>query len=514
MAGADRTKAELKFQLAVEAAPNAMLMVNQQGRITLVNAQMEKLFGYSREELIGMPIEALVPEQFRARHAGLREDFLAGPQARPMGAGLDLYALRKDGTEVPVEIGLNPIETEEGVWVLGAIVDISERKRSEEALRRAHDELELRVQTRTAQLLQAIDQLNLQMSERWRAEEALRASERRYRDLFENANDLLLTLDLEGNFTSLNQIAEQLLGYTREAAARLNLARIAVPGEQELALQILRPEAGSEARLYELTVLAGNGQPIPLEVKSRWIRENDQPVGVQCIARDIRERRRTEQERREVSARLTRLRDDERRRLARELHDSTGQNLVALKMNLVAVQGGSPGLDSRAREALAECQQLAEVSIREVRTLSYLLHPPLLDDRGLGSALRLYAEGFRERSGIAVEIEIAREFGRMHQELEIACFRLAQECLTNVHRHSQSPRARILLEKTGAEVRLEVSDSGCGFSGGNILDREAHGLGIQAMRERVQQLGGRLEIESGPAGTRVLAVLPLPPEAS
>ena len=510
----DRKKAERRFHLAVEAAPNAMVMVNQEGRILFVNAQMERLFGYSRDELLRMSIDKLVPERFRAKHAGFRRGFLAGPQARAMGGGRDLYALRRDGSEFPVEIGLNPIETEEGIWVLGAIVDISERKRVEEALQKAHDELELRVQGRTSQLREAVEQLNLQMSERWRAEEALRTSERRYRDLFENANDLLFTLDFDGDITSFNRTAELVLGYPREAASQLNLVRLTLPGEHGVAVQILKEEAGSGGREYELSVRAKDGRAIPLEIRSRWIRENGRPVGVQCIARDITERQRAEQERREVSARLTRLQDDERRRLARELHDSTGQNLAALKMSLGAVQDSPARLDPRARKALSESQELAELCIREVRTLSYLLHPPLLDERGLAFALQLYAEGYSERSGVALEIVIPEHFGRIPQELEIACFRLAQECLTNVHRHSGSPTARIRLEKTDAEVRLEVSDAGRGFSAGTVSEREGHGIGIQAMRERARQLGGHLEIDSSPSGTRVLAVLPLSPSSA
>jgi len=505
----DRKKADRRFHLAVEAAPNAMVMVNQEGKILFVNKQMERLFGYSRDELLGMSVDRLVPERFRAKHAGFREGFFGGPQARPMGGGRDLYALSKDGAEFPVEIGLNPIETEEGIWVLGAIVDISERKRAEEALRKVHEELELRVQSRTAQLREAVEQLNHQMSRRWHFEEALRTSERRYRDLFENANDLLFTLDFEGNFTSLNRTAEQVLGYPREAAPQLNLTRLTLPWQHEVAVQILRQEAEGGGKEHELSVRARDGRSIPLEIRSRWIRENGRPVGVQCIARDITERKRVEQERRDVSARLTRLQDDERRRLARELHDTTGQNLAALKMNLGAVQNSPATMDPRVRKALSESHELAELCIREVRTLSYLLHPPLLDERGLAFALRLYAEGYSERSGVAVEMEIPGDFGRVAQELEIACFRLAQECLTNVHRHSGSTTAHIRLEKTDSEVRLEVRDSGRGFSTGSVGEREGHGIGIQAMRERAGQLGGYLEIHSSPSGTRVLAVLPL-----
>ena len=135
-----RKQAEEQFRLVVEAAPNAMIMVNTEGRITLVNTQAEAVFGYTREELIGHPIEMLVPERFRSHHAGDRKGYFDDAQARPMGAGRELFGRRKDGSEVPVEIGLNPIHTAEGLFVLASIVDISERKRAElEAARQRNE---------------------------------------------------------------------------------------------------------------------------------------------------------------------------------------------------------------------------------------------------------------------------------------------------------------------------------------------------------------------------------------
>ncbi|NUQ65184.1 MAG: PAS domain S-box protein [Pirellulales bacterium] len=148
-------ESEEKLRLVIESAPNAMVMADPAGRIILVNAQTEKVFGYRREELMGQPVEILVPERFRAKHSDDRRGFMADTQARPMGAGRDLYGRRKDGAEVPVEIGLNPIKTEEGTLVLAAIVDITQRKHAEEELRRLHAELERRVEQRTAELAAA-----------------------------------------------------------------------------------------------------------------------------------------------------------------------------------------------------------------------------------------------------------------------------------------------------------------------------------------------------------------------
>jgi PAS domain S-box-containing protein len=148
----EQKRAEVMFRLAVDAAPNAMIMVDGGGIIALVNAETEKLFGYTREELIGRPVDVLVPKKYRGKHPGSRTEFMQEPRARVMGAGRDLYGLRKDGSEFPVEIGLNPIETEQGTWVLSAIVDITERKRTEQEIKRLNEDLERRVAERTAEL--------------------------------------------------------------------------------------------------------------------------------------------------------------------------------------------------------------------------------------------------------------------------------------------------------------------------------------------------------------------------
>src|SRR2546422_3016629 len=162
----ERKRAEERLRLVVEAAPNAMIMVGPDGSIAMVNAQAEKLFGYERTELLGKVMDMLVPEQFRVRHPGMRHGFFAEPQTRPMGAGRDLHGRRKDGSEVAIEVGLSPIQTEEGPFVLAGIVDITQRKQVEERLRRFNAELEERVEQRTAQLGESAAQLRTTLRER------------------------------------------------------------------------------------------------------------------------------------------------------------------------------------------------------------------------------------------------------------------------------------------------------------------------------------------------------------
>jgi signal transduction histidine kinase len=213
----------------------------------------------------------------------------------------------------------------------------------------------------------------------------------------------------------------------------------------------------------------------------------------------------------DLTARLMHLQDEERRRIARELHDSIGQMLTALTMNLTSAESEIERLQNAARNIVESKAIIGEMS-KEVRTISYLLHPPLLDEAGLGSAIRWYVEGFSERSKVQVELYIPEDFGRLPQETETAVFRTVQECLTNIHRHSESPVAKIVLSRSDDEVQLKVQDSGRGIPEeklNEITSRGAPGVGIRGMRERIRQLGGALEIESDEKGTTVEAHLPV-----
>jgi signal transduction histidine kinase len=220
---------------------------------------------------------------------------------------------------------------------------------------------------------------------------------------------------------------------------------------------------------------------------------------------------RTNQNLRELSARLLQLQDDERRRIARELHDSVGQMLAALGMNL-AVVGTEIERLTKITSTVNDSAALVQELSKEVRTISHLLHPPLLDEAGLASALRWYVEGFAQRSKIEVDLEFPVDFGRLPRESETAIFRTVQECLTNIHRHSESPTATIRIAASDNHVRVEVEDRGKGIPPEKQFEMTSAGtpgVGIRGMRERLRQLGGSLDIHSKGKGTLIVAQLPV-----
>ncbi|MBV9484362.1 MAG: PAS domain S-box protein [Acidobacteria bacterium] len=221
---------------------------------------------------------------------------------------------------------------------------------------------------------------------------------------------------------------------------------------------------------------------------------------------------RAEESLRALSGRLLQAQDEERRRIARELHDSAGQLLTALNMNLVPIQSEAHKLAPASVRAVSESLQLIEQLSTELRTISHLLHPPMLDEAGLEFALQWYVEGFAERSNIEVDFEFAPDLGRLSRDAEIAIFRLVQESLTNIHRHSDSATASVRVFREGEEIVARVSDQGRGMPAEYLDGRGIvkAGVGVQGMRERLRQLKGNLKIHSGPGGTTVEAILPAP----
>jgi signal transduction histidine kinase len=228
---------------------------------------------------------------------------------------------------------------------------------------------------------------------------------------------------------------------------------------------------------------------------------------VLSVCEDITERKRAEEELRRLSGQLLRMQDEERRKIARDLHDTTGQDLVALATTLSQLHGMLPSSSRKWRKLISQCKAVADRCLNEVRTLSYILHPPMLDEAGLEDAVRHFADGFAERTGIKVELEVSPQFGRLSQDRELSLFRVVQESLTNIQRHSGSFTAKIALIRDPENIILRVSDTGRGIPASKRKQTRSNplvaGVGISSMEERVKQIGGSLDIESSSTGTSV-----------
>ncbi|HLW89095.1 MAG TPA: DUF4118 domain-containing protein [Terriglobales bacterium] len=275
-------------------------------------------------------------------------------------------------------------------------------------------------------------------------------------------------------------------------------------------LRIVGPVQGVGILAFSLfsIVVVAMGERRRRREEALWAAQSELAEAVQERTLELDK---TNQSLRELSARLLQLQDDERRRIARELHDSVGQMLAALGMNLSSVGADIEHLAQTANR-VNDSAVLVKELVQEVRTISHLLHPPLLDEAGLASALRWYIDGFVQRSKIEVELEFSEDFGRLSRDSETAIFRTVQECLTNIHRHSESPTARIRIAAVDNEIQIEVEDRGKGIppeKQSEMISTGTPGVGIRGMRERLRQLGGGLEIHSEGKGTRIVARLPV-----
>jgi PAS domain S-box-containing protein len=344
----------------------------------------------------------------------------------------------------------------------------------------------------------------------------LAASERRYQLLIEGVKDCaIFMIDPNGNVTTWNAGAERIYGYRAEEIIGRNVS--CFYPESTLPSQYLS-EAATDGKVEEQGWRLrkdGSGFWADSVITSMW--DNGGLQGFSKVVRDITPRKRAEDSLRALSARLMEMRDEERRRIARELHDSAGQILAAVKMRLAPLAQYGLG-SAEAVKVIRECLGLLDQLTSEIRTLSHLLHPPLLDEIGLASALRLYVEGFSDRSGIHVDLDVSSDFGRVSRDLETAIFRIVQECLTNIHRHSGSRTAKINLwqaQNAGRQdILVRVKDEGRGISVPIHFGTGPAriGVGIRGMQERVHQLGGSIEVSTEVEGKGTIVYVCLPIE--
>ena len=362
--------------------------------------------------------------------------------------------------------------------------------------------------------------------------------------IVDSSDDAIVSKTLEGIITSWNAGAERLFGYSASEAIGQHISLIIPLNRRDEETVIIQQiKQGQRIEHFDTVRIRKDKTLLDISLTISPVRDaGGKIIGASKIARDITQRKRIERELRdseeryrtladaldtqvqfrtrdlerrnselrELSGRLLESQDAERRHIARELHDSAGQTLTALDLQLARINE-----DAKKDPALAKEVQYAEELVqhlaRELRTTSYLLHPPLLDETGISSALSWYVQGLAERSGLAIDLKISENFERLAPEMELVIFRLVQECLTNIHRHSGSKTALIRIEREEDSVHIRVEDHGRGMSPERLaaIQSQGTGVGIRGMRERVRHFHGDLTIESDDSGTKVCATLPL-----
>jgi len=459
-------------------------------RITFVSPMYEEVFGRSCASLYANPrsfLDAIHVDDRARVEASILGQRAGTPSderfriIRPDGA---VRWVRGRGFPVPEPAG--PVQR-----VVGVVEDITDAQRQLEDIRQA--------------------------------QAALRSSEERWRSVFESSAIGFVLADPSGRIVEANRAFQELVGYTAEEVKTLAYADVTHTQD------IVRVAAAIEQ------LVSGAKREVQLEMRFRhkngtfiWARatgtkicgSDGTPRYLLGLVEDVTDRKLAQQELdasvtqlHALAGRLMHEQDDERRRIAQLLHETTAQDLAALKMHLARVSRTASHLSDVDRAALTESISLAEQSMTEIRTLSYLLHPPFLDEMGLLSALRWYVAGFAERSGISVDLELPEQFDRLPRDTETALFRIVQESLINIHRHAESETARIHLRHAASTLVLEIEDWGRGIPKASLEQITSGegvvGVGIAGMSERIERLGGRLELTSSARGTTVRVRVPI-----
>jgi PAS domain S-box-containing protein len=371
--------------------------------------------------------------------------------------------------------------------------------------------------------------------------------------IIDSSDDAIVSKTLDGVITSWNAGAERLFGYTGQEAVGQHISLIIPIDRRDEETRILaRLSRGERIEHFDTVRLRKDGSTLEISLTISPVRDAaGKTTGASKIARDISGRKRAERELhesenrlrmlasaldtqvqfrtqellrrnaeiqqqsdqlRELSGRLMSSQDEERRRIARDLHDSAGQNLAALAMTVALIEEEAQSDPARLPESIKNARELIQDLTQEIRTTSYLLHPPMLDEMGLSSALGWYVEGLAQRSGLSIDLNIPDGFGRLAPDVELAIFRLVQECLTNIHRHAGSKTAIIRIAREPGKVSAVVQDYGKGMSPERFAEvqsqSEGAGVGIRGMRERVRQSHGELTVDSNALGTTITAIFP------
>jgi len=366
--------------------------------------------------------------------------------------------------------------------------------------------------------------VTMDITDRKRAEEALRRSEEEFHIIFDHSALGMVLVHPSGHLLRSNPAFRSILGYTERELPLLTFADITHPEDVTLNRSLYQDLIDGKLDRYQLKkrYIRKDGETRSARVTVSALRDQSGALqfGV-AMVEDITSQELAERTLLQMSNRLLRIQEEEQRRIAREVHDSTSQEMTALTLNLGALKAAQHTLPEKARTQIAESLALAKRVAREIRTFSYLLHPPLLNELGLWAALRMFVEEFRDRSGLRVSLEISTEVeaAKLHVNQEMALFRFVQEALANVHRHSGSKTAAVDVRLKNRSIEASVADTGRGFSPALLKEIQtssgvAGGVGISGMHERIAYIGGQLEIRSDKRGTTVTALVPMDYQAA
>jgi PAS domain S-box-containing protein len=467
---AELRASEQQFRALLESAPDAVLIVDADGQILLVNEQTEELFGYPRAELLGKPIETLMPERDRESHVRQRSSYMADPLTRPMGFS-NLAARGKDGTEIPVDISLTAIETDDGRLAIAFVRDITTRHEGELAIKQ----------------LAAI---------------------------VESSDDAIIGKTLDGTILSWNRGAERMYGFSAAEMVGQPVTVLAPPDQpDELPDLIVRLEKGEQIEQLETTRRRKDGAEIDVMLKVSAIRNGrGEIVGSSTIARDITlqkaqaELERELAERRALLAHLVTAGEEERARIAGDIHDDSIQAIAAAGMRLQILQRKLD--DPEQLRLLAELQQTIGLSIDRLRHLLFELRPPVLDSEGLAPALEMYLEDAGTGSTTRYELKDKLRSQPSRQTRTIL-YRIVQEALVNVRKHACASAVTVTLRERDSGYLVRIADDGVGFAIDQTKPVSGH-LGLASMRERAMLADGWMRVESAPhEGTTIEVWLPM-----
>lgn len=463
---------ETLLQAIIDAEPECVKLLAADGSVRLMNpAGLRRVGAESYEEVADQCIYPMIVPEHRAQFQALTETVFRGESGT-----LEFEFVSLNGERLWLETHASPLRDHRGavVSLLGITRDITERKR---------------------------------------IAEALRASEERLRLALDAAHMGTYDWEVSHNRITWSRVHEELWGFGRgefNGTYEAFAGRIHPADRPLVDAEVARCRAAREPCSLEYRVVWPDGSIHWVMGKGRFtFDEMGEAVRMRGIVMEITERKQAQDALRDLTTRLLQAEDEERRRIAKELHDSTAQDLIAVTLELGMLREALPPGDMKPAQTIEDCAALLENCANDIRTLSYLLHPPRLDELGLAGGIAEYAAGLGRRSDVRIRVEAPPDFGRLPEEVELVLFRVAQESLSNVVRHSKSDVATVRLTRDESSVALEIQDYGGGMPVKATARPGARGVGIAGMRERLEHLGGRLEIVSGRDGTVVRARLPL-----